>query len=320
MSASPNTNSGGSDRNNNIWLGRCKQIKKIFFFVWENHSARGDMHQLCVCVHVSVCVRACCKAVVNVTWSRPMTQLSLKWWAVSYSLDYPKVPPGPTDMSTPSTCTERQRAGRKREWDKTCKCNEVRMVVMIPVGESCIAITLQRPRNYMENTHNSGGARGVSGVELDTPDIWLAAMGATPKTYMLLFHFLCLIARKEAFILATNSRMWVMRVVFTMLQSVLEVRARAWVVCVKQSVNKEKKQPFKLLCRTEFFSVSLNTTLATSMAEFSLSSPSRFLPVPGKPHIPWASWFGGTNTSRPWITLKFHANGCCVRVSPCKTM
>ncbi len=45
------------------------------------------------------------------------------------------------------------------------------MVVMIPVGESCIAITLQRPRNYMENTHNSGGARGVSGVELDTPDI-----------------------------------------------------------------------------------------------------------------------------------------------------
>ncbi len=55
----------------------------------------------------------------------------------------------------------------------------------------------------------SCGARGVSRVALDTPDIW----SVTPKMYMLLFHFLCLIVLKEAFILAVNSRMQVMRCV-----------------------------------------------------------------------------------------------------------
>ncbi len=55
----------------------------------------------------------------------------------------------------------------------------------------------------------SCGARGVSRVALDTPDIW----SVTPKMYMLLFNFLCLIVLKEAFILAVNSRMQVMRCV-----------------------------------------------------------------------------------------------------------
>ncbi len=53
----------------------------------------------------------------------------------------------------------------------------------------------------------SGRARGVSRVVQDTPDLRSATLGATKKNYMLLFHFLCLIALKKVFIFASNSRM-----------------------------------------------------------------------------------------------------------------